>query len=447
MRGSGSPIAYEFWGNFGRYYVTRADRRLFRDGQVLESRLTPKEYRVLEFFLARSQLSISYEEIEPFNEVSHRGRIHPAPDYIAKINKKLGLRAGTLFQPVSGPGYRFAAEVRPEYELDRQEAADLYRAALDHFNLHTRVSLRAAFEQSLEVVQANPHDFPKAYITRAYNAIDLCHTPYAAELPSEMIPIARQAAEDALAVDEAFGAAYGILGLIALIYNYDWIEAEVLLNRALALDPQDTGSLLTHAHFLVTSGRFKRGLEQMEKAVEIDPNDRILRANLVKLYMFAGDTSAAKQKGEEAVRLNRVFAPSHFVLGLTYEQLGEFDKAIWSYKRSFDLDPVPVAVAALGHLYGKLGQKRLAHQSLNELQHLRAIGQCKYVPAYCEALIYVGLGKYDACLESLQVAYDQRCDWLIHLAVEPRWAPVRRTSRFKKLMTMVNIPRQTNGVQ
>ncbi len=445
MRSTEAPIAYTFSVGALKYYVTRADRHILRDGQLLEPRLTPKEFRVLEFFLTRPAKRIHYEEIEPLNEVSHEGRIHPAPDYVAKINKKLGVRAGVLFQPVSGPGYVFNANVRPEYELDRQQAADLYKASQDHFNLHTGDSLRAAFDQAREVIRTNPHGLPESYITAAYTAIDLCHTPFARELPSEMIPIARKDAHDALAMDKSLGAAYGVLGLIALIYDYDPVEAEVLLNRALAFDPQETGSLLTLAHLLVISGRHGQGLEYLEKAVAIDPDDPILRANLTKLYMFAGETVTAKAKGEELVRLNRIFAPAHFVLGLCYEQLGEFDSAISSHKRSFELDPTPVAVAALGHLYGKLGRKRQAQQSLKELEHLREIRKCKYVPGYCEALIYVGLQKYDAGLKALQVAYDQKCDWLIHLAVEPRWAPVRHTPQFRKLMNRVAISQPAKG--
>jgi hypothetical protein len=101
---------------------------------------------------------------------------------------------------------------------------------------------------------------------------------------------------------------------------------------------------------------------------------------------------------------------------------------------------MPAALAALGHLESKLGNRQSGEKALDELDELFARGSLSYVPAYAKALILAGMKDVDGCLNSLEEAYAQRCDWLIHLEVERRWDLVRGCDRFKRLVQMVGIP-------
>ena len=57
---------------------------------------------------------------------------------------------------------------------------------------------------------------------------------------TEMIPKAREAAQRALELDSSQGEAYGVLGAIALYFDWDWEAARREFELALGLDPTDS---------------------------------------------------------------------------------------------------------------------------------------------------------------------------------------------------------------
>jgi hypothetical protein len=103
-------------------------------------------------------------------------------------------------------------------------------------------------------------------------------------------------------------------------------------------------------------------------------------------------------------------------------------------------EDVPHMMAGLGHLHGKMGNRKLAESILRNLTALKEQGKTAYLSGYCQALIYAGLNQDQMCLAALEGSYDQHCDWLIHLNVEPRWKRIRNEVRFKKLMAKVGLP-------
>src|ERR1019366_9888009 len=69
-----------------------------------------------------------------------------------------------------------------------------------------------------------------------------------APVPSEVMPIARIEAQTALAKEPKLASAHGVIGLISLVYDYDWRAAERRLMYALELNPNETATLLSYAH-------------------------------------------------------------------------------------------------------------------------------------------------------------------------------------------------------
>ena len=426
------PIGYEFYR--GRLYANMRNRRVLRDGKPLDQDLTPLEFDILVFFLQRCGTLVRRDSIDPLNEVKRFNRL-PADNYIVKINKKLGFRRGECFRSVRRHGYLLDTDVREDHD----EAGELHRIAEMHFNEHTLISMRRSLEESLKAHELNPYA-PDIDVTLAYQYIDLGHSGYAAERPAEVMPKARKAAQRALRINQDLGSAHGILGLISLIFDYDWAAAEVELKHALDLAPHDSGSMVSYAHLLVSIGRPAEGLELIERAVRIDPTDKIVYANRGWLYTLAGDLAKGTALAKEAADRFPELPPTHYMLGLAYEFQGKQTEALESYMRSHDLELAPPVLAALGHLYGTMGNRALAMSFLQKLLDLPKDPLFKYVPAYCEALVYAGVRDEPACLNALEAAYEQRCDWLIHLNVEPRWHFVRSVPRFKELKKRVGLP-------
>jgi len=434
---SSKPVGYKINRVF---YVDLLNRRILRAGQPLASPLTAMEFDVLTFFLEHAGNLINREDVSPLNEVSRAISRHPTDHYISKINLKLGLAPKDLFNVTTRRGYTLQGDVEPVFQSDLDAKSELFRLADLNFNDHTLKTLMASVQLSLRGIESSPSVAPRQYVTLAYDYMNLGHTVYAVDLPKAVMPLARAAAEQALSRDKGLGAAYGVLGLLSLIYDYDWANAEEQLKRALDLDPDDAATMLTYTHLLICTGRSEDGLGQIEKAVRIDPTDKIIYASRGWLYVLAGRIKEGLALAEQACQMLPEFSPSHVLLGLPLYLAGKFEEALNSYHRALVLELTPVAIAGLGHICGCLGRKAEALARLTQLRTLRDSGLIKYIPGYCEALIYTGLADYGQALDALQTAYEQRCAWLIHLGVEPRWEPIRDHPKFRDLARRVGIP-------
>jgi tetratricopeptide (TPR) repeat protein len=281
-------VGYEFSRGF---YADGEKRRVLKDGQPLSIPLTLKEYEVLEFFLKSPGKLIAREDVTVLGKTSGR---NPLDNYVSKIAGKLGVDSDDLFKLTRGVGYSFEANARPIFASDREEGSDFFRASEMHFNMHTIASMRESLKQSLRALEINPYGLPEAHVTVAYDYINLGITAYSAELPSEVIPKARQHAADAFKIDPKSSRALGVLGLISLIYDYDWEKAKTQLEGALELNSSDSATLLSYAHFLVGSGRPDEAVEAAEKAARIDPTDLIIHSSVGWFHLFAGDAGTAR---------------------------------------------------------------------------------------------------------------------------------------------------------
>jgi tetratricopeptide (TPR) repeat protein len=422
------------------YYADAINRCVVRDRHPLPRPLTAKEFEILIFFLERPRVTIRRKEIAPLDELRGDGQRHPADDYIKELRSKLG---ADLFVTVPKAGYRLNSVVRPVTSVDRSKAGEFCRAAAMHFNEHTMISMRAAVQDCLNAIRLDPHGVPQAYTILAYANINLGHVGYCGDLPANTFPNAKEAAETVLAEQPDSAEALGILGLIALIWEYDWAKAEKSLSKALELDPEEASMLLTFAHLKVTQGQTQVAIDYIERAVRADPLDKIVHSSRGWIYMLAGDINKAKEVMDESVSRFPEFARGHVLRALVCEAFQDYDGALKSFDTALKLEEMAVALSGLGHLHGLMGKRKLALSTLQRLAELHKKREIAYLSGYCQALIYVGLGQTDECIKSLERAYEERCDWLMHLGVEPRWVPVRSHPRFKDLMRKVGITHLT----
>jgi tetratricopeptide (TPR) repeat protein len=427
-------IGYEFHRIF---YADSENRCVLKSHEPIIPALTLKEYEVLEFFLKSPGTLFRRNAITPL-DVPASGR-HPADNYLSRIADKLGLDFPDIFERKIGVGYRLIGDVRPIYASDRQEGGDVFKASEFNFNTHTVDSMRASLSQTERALELNPRGLPEAHVTAAYNHINLCMAAFSAEIPTVGMPKARVHAQSAFKSDPRSSRALGVLGLISMIYDYDLDAAKDQLEAALDLNPNDAATLLSYAHFLIATQHPKEAVAAVERAARIDPVDLIIYASVGWMHLLAGDTARAIVCGEKATFLYPNFPPGHMILGWIYESARRGPDAIKEYEMSLAQEYTPAAVASLGHLHSVLGKRAEAEEYLHSLEILHKEGKTPYVAGYCRALILAGLGENDACLSALEDAYDQRADWLIHLTVEPRWEPVRKTARFRALVGKIGL--------
>lgn len=147
--------------------------------------------------------------------------------------------------------------------------------------------------------------------------------------------------------------------------------------------------------------RYDEGIEQLLKALDLEPN----------------------------------YWVSHVLLGRCYEQKGQLQEAVAQFEKARQIEnSIPEVAAALGHGLAVSGRKAEAFKIIHELQER---SQTEFVPSYTIATIYIGLGMKNEALKYLEKSYDEGSFYMIHLKVEPILDPRRSDPRFAALLRRV----------
>jgi len=243
-----------------------------------------------------------------------------------------------------------------------------------------------------------------------------------------VLPKARAALVQALALDETLAEAHAATGYIRAYYEWDWRAAEQEFRRALELRPNYTDAYFSYSRFLASRRRLDEAIAQLDRAVELDPLSLSLQANRALLDYFAGRYAVAASRLREILKSDSTDALVKWGLALVVEQQGRPNEAIAI------LEPISASSlnrkSSLGHAYGVAGNSVRARSVLAAL-HAQAARS--YVPSYYFALVHAGLGQRDQALRYLERAYEERSTVLAYLLIDPRLASLRDDPRFLAL--------------
>lgn len=147
---------------------------------------------------------------------------------------------------------RASLERSPVFSARGYEAYDHYLRGRYFWNTRTQDGFRRALESFQLAIEANPED------ARAYAGLADTYTlmgAYQYAPVAEVIPRARDAALQALEIDENLGAALTSLALINASYDLDWKTAEDRFRRAIELEPNYATAHHWYAEYLGYEGR------------------------------------------------------------------------------------------------------------------------------------------------------------------------------------------------
>jgi TolB-like protein/DNA-binding SARP family transcriptional activator/Flp pilus assembly protein TadD len=247
----------------------------------------------------------------------------------------------------------------------------------------------------------------------------------------------RGAAEHALALDESLADAHGTLALVLMHWDRDWAGAEQQFQRALALDPNNADVRHDYAHLLLARGRDRDAERESERSTVLDPVDAGLEACLGWHRLSGLDYPGAVAQSLRAVNAAPDFFWAHQTLGWGYEQLGRYPEAIASLRKAVELSGgLPFTQASLAHALAASGDRPAATELLNRLTSERTR---RYVSAYDLAAVRAGLGDRDSALALLAQAVSEGSAQVIHLAWDPRFAPLRPDPRFVRLVRRLGL--------
>jgi len=337
-----------------------------------------------------------------------------------------------------------SAELRPRLSGEQRasltkvptkdaEAYRLYLKARYLMNNWTEEDRKAAIDLFQQAVTRDPNyasahaGLADAYAIAGYNG----EFP-----PEEAFRKAQAAAIRAIELDNSLPEAHLSLGMVDLLYIWNFKQAEEEIKRALQLD---ANSAYAHEVYCWYNrlGSTQEAIRECQRAVVLDPLVPLYNTMLSETYYFARDYDQAKLHAEKALELNANFAQAHLALGTAYEGKRMYKDAVQEYIRYYELLGQASHAEKLRNAFEKTGFNGYNRQEIENLKSDYSSGALG--SAYGIAEDYAQLGDRDAAFSWLEKAFAAR-SLLLTIKVDPELDNLRSDPRFADLLRRMGLP-------
>jgi TolB-like protein/DNA-binding winged helix-turn-helix (wHTH) protein len=288
----------------------------------------------------------------------------------------------------SGPWFRKAIDLQPDYALAWAGLADYYGEGIASDVLDPRTSI----------------------------------------VPEE------QAAQRALELDPDLPAAHRAMGAMFLIDRWDWAGADRETLRAISLDPQDGDLYYLRACLFQAVNREAEAIDLGKKVMEIDPFSRPYA--LASLYEYTRQFDATLAE----IRLRLEANPNNLdLLGLemdTLRRMGNYKEAVDAWAKWHILTGDPQSAVDLRRAYERGGVRGFVRWQLE-----RRLFQAKnhYVSPVELASYYAQLGDKERTLALLEEGYRQRATDTLWIQGDPAYDFVHADPRFRSIVQKTGV--------
>ena len=257
--------------------------------------------------------------------------------------------------------------------------------------------------------------------------------------PAEGMPKAKAAASKALQLDPNLAEAYTSLAMVRSLYDHEWEEAEVLYQKAIALNPgYATAHQWLGCDLYAVLGRFAEARTEIEIARQLDPLSSIIRESCAFILMFERRYDEALQTCRELAEFDPSFHRTYTSMGRIYALQGRYPEALEMLEKGRGLaGNMPSILAAMAQVHALAGERKRAGQLRLELSEL---AKTRYVPLASFAIVHLGLGEHEKALEYLEAACEQRDLRANVLKAHPLYDPLRAYPRFQAILHRLKFP-------
>jgi tetratricopeptide (TPR) repeat protein len=313
--------------------------------------------------------------------------------------------------PLPGTGLVQPRLVKPVTE--NLEAYTHYMRGRYFANKRTAESLRLATGYFDQAIALDPSSAP------VHSGLAACWSLLGFEefgdlAPGDAMPRAKAAALRAIELDPSDPDAHLWLGVIAMLYDWEWPEAEAQFRMATesAVNPI---AHLWYAVFLAIMSRYEESLARIRRAQTVDPISLPVSHTIARCYAWAGEY----EKAIEQLRATQQMEPHHPLtyvwLGRAFIGMGRFQDALTELQTGMDIaGRLPLLLQLTGCAYGRLGMYSKAGEILEELRGLSA---GRYVSPIFEAYVLGAMGELDEAFQQFDRAMEQRSGLLAFLRV------------------------------
>jgi TolB-like protein/DNA-binding winged helix-turn-helix (wHTH) protein/tetratricopeptide (TPR) repeat protein len=340
-----------------------------------------------------------------------------ADSIVSEIQPKL--------RPQGSPSVSRKRQVNPE-------AYDAYLQGMYFWRKFSEAGDRRALEYFEESIRKDP-SFPLGYVGLSHAYHELAY--YAR--PREVMPKSKDAAEQALKLDDTLADGHAALGWVKWVFDWDWPGAEKEFQRAIQLNPGDNLSHGMYAVYLDSMGRFEEASREFQIARGLDPISLGLIRNNAEHFRYLRQYDTAIAENQKVLEMDPRFENALESLSFTYANNGMYEQSIKVIEQLAITEGEDSLAKTMKTAYARGGYKGALKNRLQFYKDRRRAGS--FVAFWDEALLQAQLGNKDLALEALERAYDERED-VTDLAVNPSWDSIRVDPRFQDLVRRVGLP-------
>ncbi len=232
-------------------------------------------------------------------------------------------------------------------------------------------------------------------------------------------PKARDAANKALELDSSQAEALMVLGVVSFLYEWNPPQSEAYFRRSIEARPGYGWCHALFADTLAHHGKFEEALQQIKLANALDPMSVLTNSMTWHVYFSSRRYDDALRSILGAVEVNPSFAPASERITISYEQKGEYEKAIAAGDEG-----APDLARAFASGGVRAYWQRKLELLLREDDGFAAIARC-----------YMHLGMREEALKALEKGYRMRDPYLIFwLPIFEEFDPLRSEPRFQKML-------------
>jgi tetratricopeptide (TPR) repeat protein len=237
-----------------------------------------------------------------------------------------GVAAGVAFAVLAIAGYaatagmtalkgRVPADIAANVLSGNLATRDLYLEGMYHLDLRSADGLNRAARNFTEAVVQDPQ-FAAAYagLANAYNLL----SQYTLMPPAEAYPLAKSAAERALAIDPDLAQGYAALAFTEFYWTRDFARSRQLFEKALELQPDSADTNHWYALVMMQMGEFDIALKAISHAQQLNPSIRSILANKGLILYHAGRLDEAEKLLTQFAGNAPDYVAPHFYLADLY---------------------------------------------------------------------------------------------------------------------------------
>ncbi len=243
---------------------------------------------------------------------------------------------------------------------------------------------------------------------------------------------AKEAAKRALDLDPSQAQALMALGAISFLFDWNPAQSEDYFRRAIASRPNYAMAHALFATTLAHRGKTEEAIREINTAIGLDPVSVPINSFEWHVYFCARRYDDAMRVILAANELDPTFAPAYGRLAHSYDQKGEYQKAIDTRVRGRIVggespETANRDVAGLRAALASGGHRGMCQYELDQIPLAE-----RYSTG--PAGLYMCLGNKEEALTALEKGYQNREHYLIVWIIAPEFDALRSEPRFQKIL-------------